>query len=185
MTPARLYILALLCLLLAVILLFWGPDTALSNGLGAAATFLALLSYLLGLYLNRLGRRGEEALTALRSRIASVSEEGIRGEHRVYHLEGMDELQTGGLLVFYELEKGWLLVPLLEELAWFKVKSEDMGEATLERSERGLNLLVSATDENGRRFDLRLASTLVDARVANPDHAKDLAALEAALGGRD
>ncbi len=181
MTPARLYILALLCLLLAVILLFWGPDSGLSNGLGAAATFLALLAYLLGIYLNRLGRRGEEALTALRSRIASVTDEAIRSEHRVYHLEGMNELQAGGLLVFYELEGGWLLVPLLPELAWFKVPREGVGEVTLERSEGGLNLLVSVTDESGRKLDLRLASTMVDARVTDAAHAKDLAELEAAL----
>jgi hypothetical protein len=177
MTPGRLYLLAILCLVLAAILLFFGPDTGLTNILGAAATFLALLAYLLGLYLNRLGRRGEEALIALRSRIASVSGESIRGEHRTYHLSGLDELAKGGLLVVYEVADGWLLVPLLADLAWLKVPADGVDEVAMEeQGERGRNLAVKLRDEEGRALELRLASTLADRA------ARDLVLLQAALG---
>ncbi len=177
MTPGRLYLLAILCLVLAAVLLFFGPDTGLTNAIGATATFLALLAYLLGLYLNRLGRRGEEALIALRSRIASVSSESIRGEHRTYHLSGLDELAKGGLLVIYEVAEGWLLVPLLADLAWIKVPADGVDEVHMEeQGERGRNLLITLRDEDGRVLELRLASTLADRAAA------DLVALQAALG---
>ncbi len=178
MTPGRLYLFAILCLVLAAVLLFFGPDTGLTNILGAAATFLALLAYLLGLYLNRLGRRGEEALIALRSRIASVSSESIRGEYRTYHLSGLVELAKGGLLVVYQVADGWLLVPLLADLAWLKIPADGVEETAIEeQGERGRNLVVRLRDEEGRGLELRLASTLADRTAA------DLVALKAELDG--
>lgn len=183
MTPGRLYLLAILCLVLAGFLLFGGPATGLRSILGTAAILLAIVTYLLGLYMNRLGRRGEEALDALRSRIASVTEEAIRSEHRVYHLGGLPELAAGGLMVLYETVSGWLLVPLLEELAWVKVPREGVGEVKLESAPEGLILHVAMRSDEGTDMDLRLASTQVEAKIAAPADARDLAALQAALTG--
>lgn len=183
MTPGRLYLLALLCLVLAGFLLFGAADSGLASLLGALATVLAIVAYLFGLYLNRVGRRGEAALTALRSRVASVTEAAIREEHRVYHLEGLSELAQGGLIVFYTTaDQGWLLVPLMQEMAWLRFTAEGVSAAEIETDHRGLHLHLVLKTEEGRGLDLRLASTLVDPKVGDArDAARDLRALESAL----
>jgi hypothetical protein len=183
MTPARLYLFSLLALILAGILLFGGPDSIASNSIAAVAVILALVAYLLGIYLARVGRRGEEALLALRSRIASVSEESIRDEYRTYHLGGLDELAAGDLLVLYATADGWLLVPLLDELAWFKVPEEGVGPVSLER-EGGLHLRAELKSDSGRALNLKLASTLADPRSEDAAALKDLETLRSALRSR-
>ncbi|MCB1161989.1 MAG: hypothetical protein R3C71_08885 [Candidatus Krumholzibacteriia bacterium] len=183
MTPARLYLLALLCLVLAGVLLFGVTESLATNTVAGIAVVLALVAYLLGIYLSRVGRRGEEALTALRSRIASVSDEAIQGEYRTYHLAGLDELPRGELLVIYGTRDGWLLVPLLDELAWMKVPDGAVGSVSLER-EGGLHLRAVMRSESGRDLDLRLASTLADPKSDSDGARRDLEALRDALRGQ-
>ncbi|MCB9513654.1 MAG: hypothetical protein H6693_04875 [Candidatus Latescibacteria bacterium] len=183
MTPARLYLLALLCLVLAGVLLFGVTESLATNTVAGIAVVLALVAYLLGIYLSRVGRRGEEALTALRSRIASVSDEAIQGEYRTYHLAGLDELPRGELLVIYGTRDGWLLVPLLDELAWMKVPDCAVGSVSLER-EGGLHLRAVMRSESGRDLDLRLASTLADPKSDSDGARRDLEALRDALRGQ-
>lgn len=183
MTPARLYLFSLLALVLAGILLFGGRDSIVTNSVAAVAVILALVAYLLGIYLARVGRRGEEALSALRSRIASASEEAIGAEYRTYHLGGLDELANGDLLVLYATRDGWLLVPLLDELAWFKVPEDGVGPVSLER-EGGLHLRAALKSDSGRALNLRLASTLADPRSEDPAALRDLETLQSALRSR-
>jgi hypothetical protein len=184
MTPGRLYLLSVLCLLLAALLLLREPRGTLANVLGGALTVLALLSYLTGLYLARLGRRGESALADLRERVALGAGRDIREEHRAYHLRGLDELGEGDLLIFYRTDAGWLLVPLADTLTWYEVPAA--GVRAVELAElspgRGVELRLDLAAD-GRRLQPVVTSTRVERSRQTPENVGDLVALRDALGG--
>lgn len=184
MTPGRLYLLSVLCLLLAALLLLREPRATLANVLGGVLTVLALVSYLLGIYLARLGRRGEAALAALRERVAAGAGRAIHEEYRTYHLRGLDELGEGDLLIFYRTDAGWLLVPLADTLIWYEVPAS--GVRTVELSEpspgRGVELRLDLSTD-GRRLQPVVTSTRVERARQTPENVGDLVALRDAMGG--
>jgi len=184
MTPGRLYVLSVLCLLLAALLLLREPRTTLANVLGGAVTVLALLSYLLGLYLARLNRRGETALAQLRERVAAGTGRAIHEEHRAYHLRGLDELGEGDMLIFYRTDDGWLLVPLADTLTWYEVPPDGVhgAELTEPAPGRGMELRLDlAADE--RRLRPVVTSTRVERSRQSLENVDDLVALRDAMGG--
>lgn len=186
MTPGRLYLFTILCLVLAGLLLFTS-DTGLANTLGALVLALALVAYLLGLYLARIGRRGEAALGELQQRISQATGRSIHGEFRGYHLEGLEGVPAGELLLFYRTERGWLLVPLLEELSWIEVPGAGVGAVELEERGEGLEvgLRVELETESGRELRLSLSSTQIDPSRQTLENVEDLHALKDALQGND
>ncbi len=183
MTPGRLYLLAVLCLVLAGLLLFGAADTILVNVLGALATVLAVVSYLFGLYLARLGRRGEEALRDLRVRIAQATGQTIEGEHRAFHRQGFEGVPEGELVIFYRTAGGWLLVPLLSELSWVEVSTGQVGLVQIENqdAERSASLRVELKTSAGRELKLLLGSTVTEAPRRSANNVPDLVALKDAL----
>jgi len=185
MTPGRLYLFSLLALVLAGILLF-SSATALANIVGGLVLCFALLSYLLGLYMARVGRRGEAALGVLQERIAKATGQEISGEFRTYHSAGLEGVPPGELLLFYKTGKGWILVPLLDELSWIEVPGSGVREVRLEADEPGAspNLMVEMETASGRELRLSLASTLQDPAQAGFKDIPDLNALKDALSAQ-
>jgi hypothetical protein len=183
MTPGRLYLFAILCLVLAGSLTFFGPDTLLASGLAMVVTLLALVAYLFGIYLNRLASRGEGALDDLRSRIAAVTGQEITAEFRVYHREGLEGVAGGELLLFYRTQTGWLLVPLLSELCWITVPIAGLGRMRLLDPEPGEGYLleVEMNTVDGHTLLIKSGSTLHAPEEQSPSNITDLLQLEEAL----
>ena len=182
MTPGRLYLFCILALVLSGLLLFTS-DTALANALGSIALGLALVAYLLGLYMARIGRRGDAALRELQVRVAAATGRQIQGEFRTYLREGLEGVPAGELLLFYQTEQGWLLVPLLDELSWIEVPGHGVRSADLHEWEASEppGLKVELETASGRELKLSLTSTLVDAQTESLGKAEDLHALREAL----
>ncbi|MCP4547557.1 MAG: hypothetical protein GY835_13950 [bacterium] len=183
MTPGRLYLFAILCLVLASLLLLMGEDTVLINTLGAVVTVLALVSYLFGIYLNRLGRRGNEALAALRHRVETATNQKVRAEFRLYHRGGLPKVDAGEMLVLYQTGAGWLLVPILGEFTWFDIPAAGVGRVSLKQSDDsdGVSLNVELNTNDGRALALELGSTLLDPSEQTLDNVGDLIELHATL----
>ncbi len=131
MTPGRLFLFAIICLVLAGVLLFAGPPNMLMSVLAGLFTLSALTAYFTAIYLRRTGDKGERALANLRVRIAQATTQEILDEYRVFHIEGFSGVAPGEFVIFYETESNWVLVPLLEELAWVEVPKEKLGTAEL------------------------------------------------------
>jgi len=183
MTTGRLYLFAILCLILAAVLLLTGPNTLLVNCLGTAVTLLALVAYLFGIYLNRVSRRGDEALDALRVRVALAARKDISAEFRVYHRGGLSDIENGELLVFYRTPEGWLLVPILADLTWYEIPAAGVGRAHMLEPDPKLGVLLELefNTQDGRDFQIRLGSMLMEPAEQTVDNVDDLKRLIAML----
>jgi hypothetical protein len=151
--------------------------------LAGVTTVLALLAYLLGLYLSRIDRRGEAALDALRERLASATGAEILSEHRTYHQWGLKDVPEGTLAIFYRTQDGWLLVPLLEDLSWIEVPAAGVRLAALEDQGRGrgVRLRLELESVSGQDLRLDLNSTRVERSRQTRENVLDLIALRDAM----
>ena len=185
MTPGRLFLLSILCLVLAGLLLFATPPSMIMSIIAAAATILSLVSYFAAISLRRARDRGEQALAAMRERIARATEQEILDEHRVYHDEGFKGVNQGELLIFYRTDKGWLLVPLLEELAWVEIPAEKIRAAHLIEGSAGdgFRLRVEFETSAGHEMVVGVGSTLQAPRQQTRENVEDLLALRTAIVG--
>jgi hypothetical protein len=185
MTPSRLFLLSILCLVFAGVLLFSAPPSMLMSILAGLATLFALTTYFIAIYLRRAGDRGEQAHVDLRERIAQATEQEIQEEHRLYHRGGFSGVTQGDMVIFYRTAAGWLMVPLLEELAWVEIPHDKVESASLIGEAGGVTLQLEFETAAGQEMRVDLGSGLHAPRQQTRENVGDLLALRAAMTTRD